>query len=81
MEYIKVQIAKPTHTRTYENTLDKSLYPQEARIMNLSYAGDICVDIKFSFGQTVEERRNIRIGRLPIMLGSSRCHLCGLSEK
>jgi DNA-directed RNA polymerase III subunit RPC2 len=49
--------------------------------MNLSYSGDICVDIKFSFGQSVEERRNIRIGRIPIMLGSSRCHLHELKER
>lgn len=36
------------------------------------------VDIRFSFGEVVEERKNIKIGRIPIMVGSSRCHLNGL---
>lgn len=41
MEYVQVRIEKPSHTRSYEYTLDKNLYPHEARIMNLSYSGNI----------------------------------------
>lgn len=54
MEYVQVRIEKPTHTRSYDNTLDKNLYPQEARIMNLAYSGNICVDVRYSFGPSVE---------------------------
>lgn len=41
MEYTQVRIDKPTHTRVDERLFDRSLYPQEARVMNMSYSGNI----------------------------------------
>lgn len=39
------------------------------------------MDFKFHLANNVvEERKNVKIGRMPIMIGSSRCHLKGKSE-
>ena len=39
------------------------------------------VDFKYHLANNVvEERKNIAIGRMPIMVGSSRCHLRNKSE-
>lgn len=35
------------------------------------------VDIKYCLNGITEERKNIKIGRMPIMLGCSKCHLSG----
>lgn len=37
------------------------------------------VDIKYSLNGIVDTRSNIKIGRMPIMLGCSKCHLLGKS--
>lgn len=39
----------------------------------------LSVDIKYCLNGMTEERKNIKIGRMPIMLGCSRCHLVGKS--
>lgn len=57
------------------------LHPNDARMADLTYAGDIFVDIKYFFNGVLETRSNIKIGRMPIMLGSKCCHLYGKSEK
>ena len=41
MEYTRVRIEKPTHTRVDEKLFDRNLYPHESRIMNMSYSGNI----------------------------------------
>jgi hypothetical protein len=36
------------------------------------------VDIKYTVnGTAVEVRKNVKIGRMPVMVGSSKCHLSG----
>ena len=53
------------------------LTPQECRLRDITYAGTICVDIEYVRGKQVIVKRNIEIGRMPIMLKSSRCTLTG----
>jgi len=47
----------------------------------MTYAAPIVVDIKYRRGQQLVKRKDIRIGRLPIMLRSNRCVLSGRSER
>lgn len=40
------------------------------------------MDFKYHLsGNVIEERKNVKIGRMPIMIGSSRCHLRNKTEK
>ena len=55
--------------------------PQECRLRDITYAGTICVDIEYVRGKQVVVKRNIEIGRMPIMLKSSKCVLTGKSPQ
>ena len=55
--------------------------PNECRLRDMTYAAPIVVDVEYRKGGKKVKRRNIRIGRLPIMLRSSKCLLSGRSEK
>ena len=54
--------------------------PQECRLRDLTYSANIIVDIEHSTGKNPETKRAIPIGKIPIMLRSSRCVLTGRSE-
>jgi DNA-directed RNA polymerase III subunit RPC2 len=60
---------------TYELT------PQACRLRDITYAGRILVDIKYTRGKTIVQKKNIEIGKMPIMLRSSKCVLAGKSPQ
>lgn len=49
--------------------------PNECRLRDLTYAAPIYVDVQYLRGRQRIERRRVPIGRLPIMLKSSKCVL------
>jgi DNA-directed RNA polymerase II subunit RPB2 len=68
------------------NGATKSMFPQEARDRNFTYAGDMTIDLNIKFvvrsGPMLESTHtfnkvlpNIHIGKMPIMLKSSICIL------
>jgi DNA-directed RNA polymerase III subunit RPC2 len=46
----------------------------------MTYAAPIRVDVKYLRGKQVVARKGIAIGRLPIMLRSSKCRLTGKTD-
>lgn len=65
------------------NTI-KPFYPQQARILNRSYMGDIIGDIYSRVGVEGKETlrsKGILLGSIPIMLGSVKCNLYGLTPE
>ena len=56
------------------------MFPHECRISDLSYSADILVDIRYCVNGNVERKTDVKIGRMPIMLGSSHCWLNGKSN-
>lgn len=58
-----------------------SVTPHECRLRDLTYSAPINVDVKYTRGRTIVLKKNVTIGRLPIMLRSSKCVLTGKSPK
>ncbi|KAI9686121.1 MAG: DNA-directed RNA polymerase III core subunit ret1 [Bogoriella megaspora] len=51
--------------------------PNECRLRDMTYAAPIVVDILYKRGQSKIRKKDVCIGRMPIMLRSSRCVLSG----
>jgi len=47
----------------------------------MTYAAPIYVDIRYVKGKNIMKRKGIEIGRLPIMLRSSKCVLTGKNDR
>jgi len=90
--YIDIEFESITSPRIYENNGAQSImYPNEARLRNFTYAGDIYIKFKFKtyekYGEGLTKQRinkevvldNIKCGKLPIMLGSKACILSNIS--
>jgi len=60
---------------------DSTITPNECRLRDSTYAAPILVDFNYVRGKQVVRRRGIAIGRLPIMLRSSKCVLSNKSEQ
>lgn len=68
LKYLDIRVDPPT---IEENMVKRYISPEECRIRNLTYAGDILVDVEYTRGRDVIISKNVLIGRIPIMLGSS----------
>lgn len=82
LEYTDIRVGTPNRM----DEIGKSsvpVTPNEARLRDLTYAAPIYVDIRWSkdgSGRSALKRNNVLIGRMPIMLRSSRCILTGKTE-
>ncbi|KAJ3385519.1 DNA-directed RNA polymerase III core subunit ret1 [Lobulomyces angularis] len=78
--YIKfndIRIAVP-ESYDAQTQITNEVTPHECRLRETTYAGFIYVDINYTRGSKVISKRNIQIGRMPIMLKSSKCVLANL---
>lgn len=72
LKFLSIRIDKPTIS---ESMVEQSIYPQECRIRDLTYAGNMYVDIEYIKNKRKVEKKNVFLGKMPIMLRSSKCYL------
>lgn len=72
LKYTNIYVGSP---RIEENMVGYEVTPQECRLRELTYAAPIMVDVEYTRGRQIVARKGIVIGRMPIMLRSSRCIL------
>ncbi|KAG1056958.1 hypothetical protein G6F43_001179 [Rhizopus delemar] len=76
--YTGIRVGMPE--RTDDDVANRSYTPHECRLRDLTYSANIFVDVEYTRGRQIVKRKNVMIGRLPIMLRSSHCVLSGKNE-
>jgi len=79
LKFGRVHVGKPIIKEADGAT--RQIYPNEARIRNLTYSAPVYVDITPITNGVHEKTERVHIGNLPIMVKSSLCSTCGLSKK
>ncbi|KAF8890664.1 hypothetical protein BD779DRAFT_1516332 [Infundibulicybe gibba] len=77
LKYIDINVGFPD--RNEMEAIDKKVTPHECRLRDITYSAPVIVTIQYTRGKNIVQR-NVNIGRLPIMLRSSKCVLTGRTE-
>ncbi|THD21191.1 DNA-directed RNA polymerase subunit beta [Fasciola hepatica] len=77
LEYNDVYIRPPTVNDG--GVVASRVTPHDCRLRDLTYAGEILVDVTFMRQNEIVSKKGILIGRMPVMLKSSVCILNGKS--
>src|SRR6202044_1287115 len=71
LEYTDIRVLQPTRVDEEDKQQGGvEVTPHECRLRDMTYAAPIVVDVKFRRGDKIIRRKDIRIGRMPIMLRS-----------
>ncbi|KAE9372069.1 DNA-directed rna polymeras-like protein III subunit [Stipitochalara longipes BDJ] len=81
LEYTDVRVGSPERMEYDDRRPQNEITPNECRLRDMTYAAAIRVDVKYIRGKEIISRKNIAIGRLPIMLRSSKCRLAGKNDR
>ncbi|KAF4634353.1 hypothetical protein G7Y89_g3753 [Cudoniella acicularis] len=81
LEYTDIYVGTPERLDYDDRKPQNEITPNECRLRDMTYAAPIRVDIKYIRGKQVVSRRGIPIGRMPIMLRSSKCRLAGKNDR
>lgn len=77
LRYTDIRVGTPQRMDIESNA---EITPNECRLRDLTYAAPIFVDIEYVRGKQIVRRAGNCIGRMPIMLRSSKCVLTGKNE-
>ena len=83
LRYTDIYVGQPCRwdeNRDWQSKYQSTITPNECRLRDLTYAAPILVNIEYSRGKQIVRRRHVTIGRMPIMLRSSKCVLAGKTE-
>nr|ALK02064.1 RNA polymerase III second largest subunit [Wickerhamiella domercqiae] len=78
-KYLDIRIGTPQ--RNDINSFTTHITPHECRLRDLTYAAPIYVDVEYTRGRQAVIQRDVEIGRMPIMLRSSKCVLTNQSHE
>lgn len=85
LRYTNITVGKPS---LEQDLIVEDITPQQCRLRDMTYAAPISVDVEYTRGKEIVSRTRgkngqggIVIGRLPLMLRSSRCVLHGKTEE
>lgn len=74
-----VYVGEPSSEESIQYSV--KVLPHECRLRDLTYSAPIYVDIEYTRGNQKIKKEGIMIGRMPIMLRSSRCPLSKLTTE
>lgn len=80
--YLDIRVGRPNRQDEDDlRQLDSTVTPNECRLRDMTYAAPIYVDYQYLRDGKAVTRKDIKIGRMPMMLRSSMCVLTGRSER
>ncbi|RBI63528.1 DNA-directed RNA polymerase subunit B'' [halophilic archaeon] len=63
---------------------EELLYPQEARLRNITYAAPVFMEMTIVKGENDDKRvvdsTETKVGRMPVMVGSEKCNIAGFDD-
>ncbi|KAF2219302.1 hypothetical protein BDZ85DRAFT_44924 [Elsinoe ampelina] len=79
IRFTDIRVGMPTRADDNDRAWNQNsgVTPNECRLRDLTYAAPIVVDFEYTTNYGMKKARNIIIGRMPVMLRSSRCVLTG----
>ncbi|PSR87063.1 DNA-directed RNA polymerase III subunit RPC2 [Coniella lustricola] len=81
LEFLDIRVEMPTRADQAASYKAKShVTPMECRLRDMTYAAPIVIDIAYIRDRKKIIRRNVLLGRMPIMLKSSKCVLAGANN-
>ncbi|KAF2734046.1 beta and beta-prime subunits of DNA dependent RNA-polymerase [Polyplosphaeria fusca] len=82
LEYTDIRVLPPNRVdeENFEHHIS-TVTPNECRLRDMTYAAPVAVDIVYTRNSQRIKRRNVKIGRLPVMLKSNLCVLQGLNDR
>ena len=84
LKYTNIHVGKPSVEEDY---IVEDITPQQCRLRDMTYAAPVTVDVEYTRGKEIVTRQSkngvggVTIGRIPLMLRSSRCVLTNKSEQ
>ncbi len=78
--FTDIRVGNPSRLDFNEVRAHNEVTPMECRLRDMTYAAPIYVDIAFIRDKKKIVKRNVQLGRMPVMLRSSTCHLSGANN-
>jgi len=78
LKYTDIRVGTPC---VEEEMIIQHVTPQECRLRDMTYAAPITVDVEYIRGRQIVRRKNVVIGRMPVMLRSAKCVLSAKSAQ
>uniref|UniRef100_A0A914HEK2 DNA-directed RNA polymerase subunit beta n=1 Tax=Globodera rostochiensis TaxID=31243 RepID=A0A914HEK2_GLORO len=80
LKYNDINVGIPSTEEGF-NVLNDKITPHECRLRDMTYAAPVYVNVEYTRGNQKVVGKNIVIGKMPIMLRSSRCVLSRLTTE
>jgi DNA-directed RNA polymerase I subunit RPA2 len=74
----RLAVVKPRYGDT-KKEMATDMMPTECRRAGVTYAGELLAEIRVSIGDFAQKLPMRRIARIPIMVGSDKCNISGMS--
>jgi len=78
IRFDNIRVDKPKITEA--DGSERAIFPREARLRNITYAGTIHVDVSTHINGVQRESFTTVLGQVPVMLKSKICHLYGRGD-
>ncbi|KAF2755609.1 beta and beta-prime subunits of DNA dependent RNA-polymerase [Pseudovirgaria hyperparasitica] len=82
LRFTRIRVGSPNRPEEDETpSLKSTVTPNECRLRDMTYSAPIFVDMEYRKENRIVRRTGTQVGRMPIMLKSSKCVLNGKTDK